>query len=75
MAFGTAVVAATAVASCGGSQSGKSTGGSTTQNGGSEEPPRGGLRENEGNRSRDPDHGSTAKPYGAPPADGLLHVV
>jgi hypothetical protein len=75
MAFGTAVVAATAVASCGGAQSGSSTGGPTTQDGGPGEPPPPDPREREGNRSRDPDDANMAKPYGAPPADGLLHVV
>lgn len=69
MAFGTAVVAATAVASCGGAQSGSATGGSTAQDGGPVEPPDDRAEE------RDTDYSNMAKPYGAPPADGLPTIV
>jgi hypothetical protein len=73
MAFGTAVVAATAVASCGGAQSGSSTGGSTTQDGGPGEPPP--PPPDDRGRGGDNDPSNWAKPYGAPPADGLFYVV
>ena len=82
MAFGTAVVAATTAASCGGTQgsdpqAGNATGGSTEQDGGSGEAsaPLSPYPEDYRRRGGDDDPSNWAKPYGAPPADGLIEFV